>query len=130
MDRQTWGISTKDQILSSLHGEALLSAKRLELLPLIDHLREVAQGRDDIRVECAGTIAGSWFAGAARRGEDLIAAGLLTLAGPVALDELDRWLKIGWERPRGASVPYPDSSEDGSQALSSGRESVASQQRH
>ena len=115
MDRQTWGISTKDQILSSLHGEALLSAKRLELLPLIDHLREVAQGRDDIRVECAGTIAGSWFAGAARRGEDLIAAGLLTLAGPVALDELDRWLKIGWERRRGASVLYPDSSKDGSQ---------------
>jgi hypothetical protein len=51
-------MSTKDQILSSaLHGEALLSAKRLELLPLIDHFREVAQGRDDIRVECAGTIA-------------------------------------------------------------------------
>jgi hypothetical protein len=34
VDRQTWGMSTKDQILSStLHGEALLSAKRLELLP-------------------------------------------------------------------------------------------------
>jgi hypothetical protein len=38
-----------------LHGEALLTAKRPELQPLIDHLREVAQGRDDIRVECAGT---------------------------------------------------------------------------
>ena len=64
-------MSTNDQILSSaLHREALLSAKRPELLPLIDHLREVAQG-DDIRVECAGTIAGGWFAGAARRGEDL-----------------------------------------------------------
>jgi hypothetical protein len=31
--------------------------KRPELQPLIDHLREVAQGRGDIRVECAGTIA-------------------------------------------------------------------------
>ena len=46
-----------------LHGEALLTAKRPELQPLIDHLREVAQGRDDIRTECAGVIAGGWFAG-------------------------------------------------------------------
>ena len=79
-----------------------------ELQPLIDHLREVAQGRDDIRTECAGTIAGSWFASGARRGEELIAAGLLMLAGPVDLDELDRWMRIGWERRRGAAVPYPD----------------------
>src|SRR5688572_14432366 len=65
-------LSTKDQTLSAeLHGEALLTAKRPELQPLIDHLREVAQGRDEIRVECAGVIAGSWFAGAARRGEGL-----------------------------------------------------------
>jgi hypothetical protein len=55
-------MSTADQILSAdLPGEALLTAKRSELQPLIDHVREVAQGRDDIRVECAGTIAGSWF---------------------------------------------------------------------
>jgi hypothetical protein len=48
-------MSTKDQTLSSaLHGEALLMSKRPELQPLIDHLREVAQGRDDIRTECAG----------------------------------------------------------------------------
>jgi hypothetical protein len=102
-------VSTKDQILSSeLHGEALRTAERPELQPLIDHLREVAQGRDDIRVECAGIIAGSWFASGARRGEDLIAAGLLMLAGPVDLDELDRWMRTGWERRRGASHPYPD----------------------
>jgi hypothetical protein len=100
----------KDQILSSkLHGEALLTVRRPELEPLIDHLREVAQGRDDIRVECAGTIAGTWFSSTALRGEDLIAAGLLMLAGPVDLDELDRWMRIGWGRRRGASVPYPDS---------------------
>jgi len=61
-------MSTEDQILSSeLHGEALLAARRPEFQPLIDHLREVAQGRDDSRVECAGTIAGSWFQ--APRGE-------------------------------------------------------------
>jgi hypothetical protein len=83
-----------------------LAAKRPELQPLIDHLREVAQGRDDIRTECAGTIAGSWLAGPARRGEDLIAAGLLMLAGHVDLDELDNWVRIGWERHRGATDPY------------------------
>ena len=42
---------------------------RPELRPKIDQLREVAQGRDAIRVECVGTIAGWWFAGAVRRGE-------------------------------------------------------------
>jgi hypothetical protein len=103
-------VSTKDQVLSAeLHGEALLTAKRPELQPLIDHLREVAQGRDDIRVECAGILAGSWFSSGVRRGEELIAAGLLMLAGPVDLDELDQWMRIGWERRRGASVLYPDS---------------------
>jgi len=85
-----WNMSTRDQIWSSaLHGEALLTARRPELQPLIDHLRDVAQGRDDIRVECAGSIAGSWFCSAARRGEDLIAAGLLMLAGPLILTS--RW---------------------------------------
>jgi hypothetical protein len=76
-------MSTTDQTLSAaVHGEALLTAKRPELQPLIDHLLEVAQGRDDIRTECAGVIAGAWFSNPARRGEDLIAAGLLMLAGP------------------------------------------------
>jgi hypothetical protein len=99
-------VNRRSKLSSALHGEALLTAQRPELHPLIDHLREVAQGRDDIRTECAGRIAGSWFAGAARRGDDLIAAGLLMLAGHVDLDELDRWIRIGWERRRGATVPY------------------------
>jgi hypothetical protein len=67
-----------------------------------------AQGRDDIRTECAGIIAGSWFADTARRGEELIAAGVLMLAGHVDLDELGHWVRVGWERRRGASNPYPD----------------------
>jgi hypothetical protein len=100
-------MSTKDQTLSAaLHGEALLTARRPELQPLIDHLREMAQGRDDIRTECAGIIAGAWFSGPVRRGEELIAAGLLMLAGPVDLDELDQWMRVGWERRRGTDVPY------------------------
>src|SRR4029453_5748855 len=100
-------MSTKDQTLSAeLHGEALLAARRPELKPLINHLRGMAQGRDDIRTEYAGVIAGSWFASAARRGEDLIAAGLLMLAGHVDLDELDRWVRIGWEGQREVSGPH------------------------
>jgi hypothetical protein len=103
---------TKDQTLSSaLHGEALLGAKRPELQSLIDHLRDVAQGRDDIRTECAGVIASAWFGGIGGRGHDRIAAGLLMLAGRVDQDELDRWNRVGWECRRGASVPYPDSEE-------------------
>jgi hypothetical protein len=99
-------MSTKDQKLSAaLHGEALLTAQRPELQPLIDHLREVAQGRDDIRTECAGTIAGAWFATRVRKGHEMIAAGLLMLAGPVDLDELDRWKRTGWER-RGTAESY------------------------
>ena len=98
-------MSAEDQTLSSaLHGEALLTAQRPELQPLIDRLREAAQGRDG--TECAGIIAGAWFAGIGKRGEDLIAAGLLVLAGPVDLDELDRWVRVGWERRRGADIPY------------------------
>jgi hypothetical protein len=73
---------------------------------LIDHLREVARGRDDIRTECAGVIAGSWFAGVGKRAEELIAVGLLMLAGHVDLDQLDHWIRVGWERRRRASVPF------------------------
>jgi hypothetical protein len=99
-------MSTADQILSSaLHGEALLTARRPEMQPLIDHLREMA--RDDIHVECAGVIAGWWFADTACRGEDLIAAGLLMLAGHTDLDELDKWVRIGLgAAPRGIK-PLP-----------------------
>jgi hypothetical protein len=36
----------------------------------------------------------------------LIAAGLLMVAGPVDLDELDKWLRVGWERRRGATSEF------------------------
>jgi hypothetical protein len=102
-------MSTKDQASSAaLQGQALPTAQRPELQPLIDHLREVAQGRDVIRVECAGVIVGSWFAGIGKRGEALIAAGLLMLAGHPDVGELDKWVRFGWKRRRGASDPYPD----------------------
>ena len=89
-----------------IHGEALLAAKWPELPPLIDHLRTVAQGCEDICTQCAGVFAGSWFASTARRGEKLIAAGLLMLAGHIDLDELDKWLRVGWERRRGSTSGF------------------------
>jgi hypothetical protein len=100
-------MSTTDQVLSSaLHGEALLRAKRSELQPLINELRELTDGRDDIRVECAGTIAGSWFASPGMaQGHELIAAGLLLLAGPPDTDLLLRWVSIGFAR-RAGERPY------------------------
>ena len=41
-------------------------------------------------------------------GCELIAAGLLMLAGHTDLDQLDQWIRVGWERRRGA---YPDSND-------------------
>jgi hypothetical protein len=103
--RYTAGMSTHDQTFSSmLHGEALLRAKRPELDPLIAELRELSQGRHDIRTECAGIIAGAWFAKPIIMGEDLIAAGLLINAGPTDMDLLRRWLSTGFSR-RGGMWP-------------------------
>jgi hypothetical protein len=95
-------MSTKDQTFSAmLHGEALLRAKRPEMAPLVAELRELSQGRHDIRTECAGIIAGSWFAKPIVMGEALIAAGLLINAGPTDMDLLARWLAIGFARRGG-----------------------------
>jgi hypothetical protein len=69
-----------------------------------DHLREVAQAATTSEQSAPGTIAGAWFSSTAWRGEDLIAARLLMLAG-LDLDELDRWMRTGWERRRGADIP-------------------------
>jgi len=99
--------STKVQILSSeLHGQALLAAKRPELQPLIDHVCEVAHGRDDIRTECAGSHCRRVVASKERRGHEAIAAGLLMLAGHTDLDELDRWMHVGSERRRGSTSEF------------------------
>jgi hypothetical protein len=57
--------------------------------------RELIGGRDDIRVECAGIIAGAWFASPGMaQGHQLIAAGLLLLAGPPDTDLLLRSIYI------------------------------------
>jgi hypothetical protein len=95
--RQHSGRSAKDQVLSTeLHGEALLAAKGPELEPLINHLREVAQGRRRYPRRIRPPLAGWWFADTARRGEPLVAAALLMITGHVDLDELDGRVR-GWD---------------------------------
>lgn len=69
---------------------ALLRAKRPELDPLVAELRELTDGRHDIRTERAGIIAGAWFAKPIIMGENLIAAGLLINAGPTDMDLLSK----------------------------------------
>jgi len=107
----TDSMSTKDQTLSAaLHGAALLQARRSELEPLVAEITKLAGGRDDIRAECAGTIAGAWFASPETAfGDELIAVGLLLLAGPVDRDLLVRWVKIGYERRVGSWRSYDPS---------------------
>jgi len=93
-------MSTADQThAAALHGEALLQAQRPELDALIAHVGALANGHNATRVEVAGTMAGAWFASpTTRQGHELIAAGLLLVAGPVDGDALLRAVQTGYER--------------------------------
>ena len=104
-------MSTSEQLLSSsLHGEALRRVDRPELRALIAELAELAGGNDDVRTECAGIMAGAWFAEpASSYAEQLVAAGLLMLAGPVDGDEIMGRVREGFERRRHASMSYDPS---------------------
>ena len=83
------------------------AAERRNLDESIEELRDIADGRNDILAEAAGITAGSWYAWPSTHiGHELIAAGLLMLAVPVDFDELDKWVRVGWERRRGSTVPY------------------------
>ena len=80
------------------------AAEKRDLAESIAELRETAAGRDHILAEAAGIEAGSWYANpAARVGHELIAAGMLILAGggngePLDYGELERWTRVGYER--------------------------------
>jgi hypothetical protein len=99
-------MSTKDKLLySALHGTAMrYAAVRRSLDESIEELRQIADGRNDILAEAAGITAGSWYAWPSTHvGHDLIAAGMLILAGngrglPIDFDELERWTRVGYER--------------------------------
>jgi hypothetical protein len=89
-------MSTKDRLLfSALHGTAVrYAAEQRNLAESIEELREIAGGRNDVLAEAAGITAGSWLANPAGKvGYELIAAGMLILAGGV---EVCRWITPSW----------------------------------
>lgn len=104
-------MSTDDQTHSArLHGEALLSAQQPLFQAEIERLKAEASGRDDLRIETAGLLAGWWFASPdTQYGYELIAVGLLLLAGPVDGDLLVHWVRVGVERRTDATTSYDPS---------------------
>jgi hypothetical protein len=70
----------------------------------------VADGNGRVRVATAGHIAGAWMANpASHQGHELIAAGLLLLAGYVDGDQLIDAVKVGYERGKGSLEGYDPS---------------------
>jgi len=101
-------MSTANQALASeLHGTALLLAQDPALQPLLNRLAEIAGGRDDVRTETAGVLAGGWWAAPGRHiGHELIAAGLLILAGVTDRDQLEEAVRVGYQRGKGSLQDY------------------------
>ena len=101
-------MSTADEKLASeLHGEALRLAQDERLQPLLEQLAEAAGGRDDVRTQTAGILAGTWYAHPGRHiGHELIAAGLLILSGVVDRDQLEQAVRVGYERGADALRGY------------------------
>ena len=102
------GMSTVDQTLASrLHGEAVLAAQDEQWQPLLDQLAAAAEGRDDLSAEVAGQLAEIWFAQPdARIGHELIAAGLLILAGVTDRGAVVKAVRVGYERGKGTRHGY------------------------
>lgn len=79
-------MSTADQARASeLHGTALLLAQDPALQPLLNQLADLTGGRDDLRTQEAGILAGLWFAAPGRHlGHDR--------------DQLEQAVRVGYER--------------------------------
>jgi hypothetical protein len=78
--------------------------------PLLERLAALANGHDDVRLETAGRMAGRWLAAMdSDAGHELIAAGLLILAGVTDRGEVGRWTRTGYERGRGSLEGYDPS---------------------
>lgn len=88
--------------VSTLHGEALLAAQRLDVAAVAALL----YAEPELLTETGGLIAGSWFARPeVCHGHELVAAGLL-LSGPIDRDELAHWITVGFARSAAAGRPY------------------------
>ena len=105
-------MSTADQnaVRPAITGEALLAAQRSELQPIIDQLAEVSQGRDDLRIEAAGNMAGAWFANpeaAPRVGlSNSSPPACSWSAGSTTATSSSKRFSIGWERRLGSRRGY------------------------
>jgi hypothetical protein len=99
-------MSTPNQLLYvAVHGTAMrYAAERRNLDELIEELRDIADGRNDILAQAAGITAGSWYAWPSTHvGHELVAAGMLIMAGgheckPLDFEALERWTRVGFER--------------------------------
>lgn len=102
-------MSSSDVLVAvSLNGTALRrAAERAPVDGAIAELRGLAGDRNDLLAQEAGLIAGAWFASPATHvGHELVAAGLLVLAGHgLDYDQLARWVEVGVERGRAARRP-------------------------
>ena len=107
----TGQVSTDDQKLTAIiQGEALKFARDAIPQEMLDRLAAAAEGRDDLRTRTAGELAGFWMANPAiGRGEDLIAAGLMLISGPVDGDQLLDAVRTGYERGQGSLGGYDPS---------------------
>jgi hypothetical protein len=93
---------------SALHGTAMKLATEMgSMADAVAEIRALADGRNDLLAETAGTAAGNWAANpAGQTGTELMAAALLIWAGkPLDYDELARWVAVGMERGQRARRP-------------------------
>ena len=102
-------VATADALQAvALHGTAMrAAAEGRPVAETIEELRRLAAGRNDLLAQEAGLTAGAWLAAPAMHvGHELLAAGLLILAGD-GLDyiELERWVRLGLERGEAARRP-------------------------
>jgi hypothetical protein len=95
-------MATPDRLLySALHGTATRYAvERRNLDESIEELRDIADGRNDLLAQAAGITAGSWYAWPSTHiGHELIATGMLILAGAVAVCH---WTTTSWSGGHGS----------------------------
>ena len=87
-----------DRILvARLSGSAVrLARARGPIDEAVAELRTLAGGRGDLLAEATGVMAGAWTVRIGT-GDDLLAAGLLVLAG-ADHDLIARWVEVGRER--------------------------------
>ena len=77
------------------------------LKPLLDQLADAGGGREHLRTQEAGILAGTWYAHPGLHlGQELIAAGLLILAGVTDRDKLKQAVRVGYERGKGSLQGY------------------------